>query len=149
MRFPIKTQFSRGLWNVPKQYESRIKHGSRGYNGRNCTPVDIYTFPGWCCLTLLLTFLSKFAKMKFTLILITIAIGVSAQCKTVGNIEKELTAKKNRDPFYQLDPKEAVFPCNFGAAVTLGKIPQGCGQLELIYGLYFIIFMVEHGFIPS
>jgi hypothetical protein len=72
--------------------------------------------------------------MKYTLILFTIAISVSAQCKTVAKIEQELAGKKNRDPLYQLDPKEAVFPCNFGAAVTLGKVPQGCGQLEFIYG---------------
>jgi hypothetical protein len=72
--------------------------------------------------------------MKFALILIATAVGVSAQCKTVAAIEKELAGKKNRDPFYQLDPKEATFPCNFGAAVTLGKVPSGCGQLEFIYG---------------
>jgi hypothetical protein len=78
--------------------------------------------------------------MKFTLIFLTIAIGVSAQCKTVAKIEQEIAGKKNRDPFFQLDPKEAVFPCNFGAAVTLGKVPQGCGQLEFIYGLYCTIF---------
>jgi hypothetical protein len=90
--------------------------------------------------------------MKFTLILLTIAIGVSAQCKTVANIEKEIAAKQKAgtaDPFNQLEPKEAVFPCNFGAGVKLGKIPQGCGQLEFIYGLYFTIFTAEHGLIPS
>jgi hypothetical protein len=79
--------------------------------------------------------------MKFALLLLTIAVGVSAQCKTVAKIEQEIKAKKgNKDPFYQLDPKEAQFPCNFGAAVSLGPVPQGCGQLELIYGLYSTIW---------
>jgi hypothetical protein len=86
--------------------------------------------------------------MKFTLLLLTVAIGVSAQCKTVAAIEKEIAGKKNRDPFFQLDPKEAVFPCNFGAAVSLGKVPQGCGQLEFIYGLYCTVFIAEHGLMP-
>jgi len=61
------------------------------------------------------------------------AVGGSAQCKNVGQIEKEIAANPNPDPLRQLNPKEAVFPCNFGAAVSLGKIPQGCAQLEYIY----------------
>jgi hypothetical protein len=74
-------------------------------------------------------------KMKSTLILAAIAVGVSAQCKSVAAIEKEIAANPKPDPLRQLDPKEAVFPCNFGAAVSLGKIPQGCGDLEFVYGL--------------
>jgi cutinase len=82
---------------------------------------------------LLLSFLSNFAKMKYALVLAAIAVCVSAQCKSVAQIEKEIAAKSNLNPLQQLEPKEAVFPCNFGAAVTLGKIPQGCGKLEFIY----------------
>jgi hypothetical protein len=41
---------------------------------------------------------------------------------------------KNLDPFKQLDPKVAVFPCDFVVSVPLGKIPEGCGKLEYIYG---------------
>jgi hypothetical protein len=76
--------------------------------------------------------------MKITLVLAAIAVGASAQCKTVGNVEKELAQNANPDPFQQLDPKTAVFPCNMGASVTLGKIPQGCGQIEFIYGLFCV-----------
>jgi hypothetical protein len=83
--------------------------------------------------------------MKPTLVLAAMAVGVSAQCKNVGQIEKEIAANPNPDPLRQLNPKEAVFPCNFGAAVSLGKIPQGCAQLEYIYGLYFAMFLAEHG----
>jgi hypothetical protein len=86
--------------------------------------------------------------MKSALVLAAIAVGVSAQCKSVAQIEKEIASNPNPDPLRQLDPKEAVFPCNFGAAVSLGKIPQGCGQLEYIYGLYFTIFTAEHGLKP-
>jgi hypothetical protein len=87
--------------------------------------------------------------MKSALVLAAMAVSVSAQCKTVGQIEKEIAANPNPDPLKQLNPKEAVFPCNFGAAVSLGKVPQGCGQLEYIYGLYFTILTAEHGFKPS
>jgi hypothetical protein len=122
---------------------------ARVYNGRGCAPFVIF-LPRWCYLTLLnLSFLSNFAKMKCTLVLAAIAVGVSAQCKSVGDIEKQIAANPNPNPLQQLDPKEAVFPCNFGAAVSLGKIPQGCGKLEFIYGLYLIIFTTKHGFTPS
>jgi hypothetical protein len=94
-------------------------------------------------------FLSNFAKMKSTLVLAAIAVGVSAQCKTVAQIEKEIAANPNPNPLKQLDPKEAVFPCNFGAAVSLGKVPQGCGKLEYIYGWYSTIFTAERGIKPS
>jgi hypothetical protein len=93
-------------------------------------------------------FLSDFAKMKCALVLAAMAVSVSAQCKSVGQIEKEIASNPNPNPLKQLDPKEAVFPCNFGASVTLGKVPQGCGQLEFIYGLYFTIVTAEHGFNP-
>jgi len=71
--------------------------------------------------------------MKSTLVLAAFAVGVYAQCKTVAQIEKDIAANPNPDPLRQLDPKEAVFPCNFGAAVSLGKVPSGCGKLEFIY----------------
>jgi hypothetical protein len=81
--------------------------------------------------------------MKSAFILAAMAVGASAQCKSVGQIEKEIAANPNPNPLKQLDPKEAVFPCNFGAGVSLGKVPQGCGKLEFIYGLYSIILTVE------
>jgi len=74
-------------------------------------------------------------KMKCVLILAAMAAGVSAQCKTVAQAHKELLNPKDPNPFKQLDPKEAVFPCDFGASVPLGKVPQGCGKLEYIYGI--------------
>jgi hypothetical protein len=74
--------------------------------------------------------------MKSTFVLATIVVGAYAQCKTVAQAQAEIASNPNPDPFKLLDPKLAVFPCNMGASVPLGKIPQGCGQLEFIYGSY-------------
>jgi hypothetical protein len=74
-------------------------------------------------------------KMKSVLVIAAMVAGVSAQCKTVAAAHKEIMNLKNPDPFKQLEPKEAVFPCDFGATVPLGKIPEGCGKLEYIYGI--------------
>jgi hypothetical protein len=79
-------------------------------------------------------------KMKSVLVFSALAVGIAAQCKTVAQAHKDIMAIKNPDPFKQLDPKEAVFPCDMGASVPLGKIPEGCGQLEFIYGMRSLIF---------
>jgi hypothetical protein len=75
--------------------------------------------------------------MKSAFAFAVMVVGVAAQCKSVAQASKDITAalSKNPDPFRQLDPKEAVFPCDMGAAVPLGKIPTGCGKLEFIYGM--------------
>jgi hypothetical protein len=77
--------------------------------------------------------------MKSVFIFAAMVADVFAQCKTVAAAHKEIMNSKNPDPFKQLDPKEAVFPCDFGASVPLGKIPEGCGKLEYIYGTRFLI----------
>jgi hypothetical protein len=38
------------------------------------------------------------------------------------------------DPFQQLAPRSFTLPCDYGAAVPLGKIPTGCAQLEIVVG---------------
>jgi hypothetical protein len=78
--------------------------------------------------------------MKSLFVFAVMTAAASAQCKTVAAAHKEIMNLKNPDPFKQLEPKEAVFPCDFGASVPLGKIPEGCGKLEYIYGKRFSIF---------
>ena len=70
--------------------------------------------------------------MKSTLIYAAIAAGVQAQA--AGKCQKTTAIQTPKDPMVQFDPKDAQFPCDFGAAIPLGKVPQGCGKLEFIYG---------------
>lgn len=65
--------------------------------------------------------------MKSTLVLAAVVAGVSAQkCQKLADI------KPIADPLKLFPPSTATFPCDMGSAVPLGKIPQGCGQLEII-----------------
>jgi hypothetical protein len=80
--------------------------------------------------------------MKYTLILAAFAaVAVEGQKdgaapKAKGKCEYTKDVKSFPDPTALFPPGSAVFPCDMGSAVPLGKVPTGCAQLEIIYGKY-------------
>jgi hypothetical protein len=54
-----------------------------------------------------------------------------------GKCEYTKNVKSFPNPLDLFPPGSAVFPCDMGSAVPLGKVPTGCAQLEIIYGQYF------------
>jgi len=66
--------------------------------------------------------------MRYSIVLAAIAVfGVDAQ-----KCEKTSEVKPLANPLMQIAPGKAVFPCDFGASVPLGKVPKGCAQFEII-----------------
>jgi len=71
--------------------------------------------------------------MKYHTVLAVFVATAAAQAKCENT--KDV---KPRDPLEPFKPNSATFPCNMGAAIPLGKIPAGCGKLEIIYGAHFL-----------
>jgi hypothetical protein len=97
--------------------------------GRIYQPATILT--GWnqSKLNLQNLLLSNTVTMRRSIFLAAaIAVGVEAQCQNSNNV----TAPA--DPLTQFSPGKAVFPCNMGAAIPLGKVPKGCAKFEVIVG---------------
>jgi len=66
--------------------------------------------------------------MKYSIVLAALAtVGVEAQ-----QCQKTSDVKPLENPLMQITPGKAVFPCNFGAAIPLGKVPTGCAKFEII-----------------
>jgi hypothetical protein len=62
-------------------------------------------------------------------VFVALAAGVAAQksgCQKVADV------KPPEDPLKLLPPGKAVFPCDFGAPVPMGKVPSGCAKYEVI-----------------
>jgi len=74
--------------------------------------------------------------MKALIFLTAVASVALAQtapkAKGKGGCQKTADVKPAEDPLKLLDPKEAMFPCDMGAAIPLGPVPTGCAQLEII-----------------
>lgn len=73
--------------------------------------------------------------MRYTLIIAAVAVvnvveaGVATEQK---ECQKTKEVKPLEDPLAQITPGKAVFPCDFGASVPLGKVPTGCAAFEII-----------------
>jgi len=65
--------------------------------------------------------------MRCSIVLAALAaVSVEAQC------QKTTDVVALKDPLEQIPPGKAVFPCNMGAAIPLGKVPTGCAKFEII-----------------
>ena len=71
--------------------------------------------------------------MQYLPFLAALAV-VNAFPQEKGKCQKTADVKPLADPLKQITPGKAVFPCDFGASVPLGKIPTGCAKLEIIVG---------------
>jgi hypothetical protein len=75
--------------------------------------------------------------MKYTITVAALAAVATAQ-KLGGtpskNCMKLADIKSLPDPFTQLPPEKATFPCDMGGAIPMdaSKIPSGCAKLEII-----------------
>jgi hypothetical protein len=81
--------------------------------------------------------------MKYSIALAALAalaaVTVEAQApkgkgKGKGKCQRTKDVKPAEDPLVQFSPGSAVFPCDFGAGIPLGKVPKGCAKLEIIVG---------------
>jgi hypothetical protein len=71
--------------------------------------------------------------MRYSVVLAALAaVSVEAQ-----KCQKTTEVVALDDPLKQLPPGKAVFPCNMGAAIPLGKVPKGCAKFEIIVGKFF------------
>jgi hypothetical protein len=76
----------------------------------------------------------KSQSLSALVLVVSCLVAAQGGCRRLSEIQVPA------DPFQQLAPGSFTLPCDYGGSVSLGKIPTGCAQLEIVVGKLHLRF---------